>query len=76
MAGSSRDGWVDEGVEFGISLYGMCLSMNCDMLPFPTPTLHRSKYLFHHGPPEDMKHEIYKQLYPNIIRDIDVSSYM
>ena len=43
------------------------------MLPYPT--LHRSEYLFDLGTPsEDVTHEFYKQLYPNTIKDIDVSS--
>ena len=53
-------------------------SVGMGMIAFmlPLPTLHRSKYLFHHDPPsEAVTHELYRQLYPNIIRDIDVSSY-
>jgi len=39
------------------------------------PTLHRDKYLFCHlTPSEEVTHEFYRQLYPNTIRDIDVSS--
>jgi len=49
------------------------MSMNGGMLPLPT--LHRSEYLFDHGTlSEDVTHEFYKQLYPYIIQDIDVSS--
>ena len=70
--GSSRDEWwMREKVDFGTVLYSMCMSMNGGMLPLPTH--HRSKYL-HHQTPEDMTHEFYKELYTNIIRDIDVSS--
>ena len=50
----------------------MFLSMNVFMLPLPT--LCRGKYLFHRvTPSESVTHEFYRQLYPNIIRDIDVS---
>ena len=63
----------EEKAEFGTTLVSVCMSMNGGMLPLPT--LHRSEYLFHHGTPsEDVTHEFYKQLYPYIIKDIDVSS--
>ena len=52
----------------------MCISMNGFMLPLPT--LCRGKYLFHRvTPSEGVTHEFYKQLYRNIIKDIDVSFY-
>ena len=35
----------------------------------------RGKYLFHRVT-EGVTQEFYRQLYPNIIRDIDVSSYI
>ena len=38
------------------------------------PTLHRGKYLCGAAPSEGVTHEFYRQLYPNIIRDIDVRS--
>ena len=51
----------------------MFLSMNGFMLPLPT--LCRGKYLFHRvTPSEGATREFYRQLYPNIIKDIDVSS--
>ena len=41
----------------------------------PPPTLHRSQYLFNHSTPsEEVTHQFCKQLYTDIIRDIDVSS--
>ena len=46
--------------------------MNVFMLPLPT--LCRGKYIFRrvtHS--EGVTHEFYRQLYPNIIKDIDVS---
>ena len=53
--------------------YSMCMAMIGFMLP--PPTLHRRKYLFHCGASsEEVMHQSYKQLYTNIIRDIDVSS--
>ena len=52
----------------------MCISMNGFMLLLPT--LCRGKYLFHRIiPSEGVTHEFYRQLYPNIVKDIDVSSY-
>ena len=65
--------WMrEEKVDFGTVRYRVCMSMNGGMLPLPSH--HRSKNLFHHETPEDMTHEFYKELYTNIIRDIDVSS--
>jgi len=65
---------MDEAVRkkwiLGQSCTVLCMSMNGGMLSLPTH--HRSKYLFHRG--NLMTHEFYRQLYPSIIRDIDVSS--
>ena len=39
------------------------------------PTLYRGKYLIRRvTPSEGVSHEFYRQLYPNILRDINVSS--
>ena len=75
---SSRDEWMDEsensGFETTLLQYSMCMAMIGFML-YTFPTLHRRKYLFHRGDPsEEVTHQFYKQLYTNIIRDIDVSS--
>jgi len=75
--GSRRDGWMDDGgkEDFGINLYGMDMNTNGSMLNVPPLTLHRDKYHFRClTPSEEVTHEFYKQLYPNIIRDIDGSS--
>jgi len=66
-------GWIRvQIIDFETTLlkYSMCMAMIGFMLP--PPTLHRRKYLFHCGAPS--MHQSYKQLYTNIIRDIDVSS--
>ena len=60
-------------MDFGMNLCGMDMNTNGSMLP--PPTLHRDKYLFRClTPSEEVTHEFYKQLYPNLIRDIDGSS--
>ena len=68
-------GWIRvKIVDFETTLlqYSMCMAMIGFMLP--PPTLHRRKYLFHRGDPsEEVTPQFYKQLYTNIIRDIDVS---
>ena len=68
-------GWMRvKIVDFETTLlqYSRCMTMIGFVLP--PPTLHRRKYLFHHTPSEEVTHQFYKQLYTNIIRDIDVSS--
>ena len=82
--GSEDDRWTAVGtsgwmrviiVDFETTLlqYSMCMTMIGFMLP--PATLHRRKYLFPLGDPsEEATHQFYKQLYTNIIRDIDVSS--
>jgi len=73
---SSRDGgWMRvKIVDLRQHLqYSMCMTTVDFMLP--PRTLHSRKYLFHCGDPsEEVTHQFYKQLYTNIIRDIDVSS--
>ena len=67
-------GWMRvKKVDFETTLlqYSMCMTMIGFMLP--PPTLHRRKYLFHRGAPSEEVRS-YKQLYTNIVRDIDVSS--
>ena len=70
-------GWMGvkiEDFETTLLQYSMCMAMIGFML-YTFPTLHRRKYLFHRGDPsEEVTHQFYKQLYTNIIRDIDVSS--
>ena len=61
----------DEKDNFATSLYSMSMNMIACMMPLPI--LHRSKYLFHYVSP-DVSHEFYRKLYPNIVRDIKVSS--
>ena len=52
------------------STNSICMSMNGFMLPLPT--LCRGKYLFR--PSEGVTHEFFRQLYPKILTDINVSS--
>ena len=60
-------------MDFGTTLYNTCTDMIGCVLPLPT--LHRSKYLFHHDAiSKDVTPEFYRQLYPRFIRDIEVSS--
>ena len=53
----------------------ICFSACCMWNSFSvSPSLHRGKYLFRHvNLSEGVTHQFYRQLYPNIIRDIDVS---
>jgi len=70
---SSRDEWMDESENSGFWDNSMCMAMIGFMLP--PPTLHRNQYLYNCSTPsEEVTHQFYKQLYTNIIRDIDVSS--
>ena len=55
------------------STNSICMSMNGFMLPLPT--LCRGKYLFRRvNPSGGVTHEFYRQLYPKILTDINVSS--
>ena len=68
-------GWMRvKIVDFETTLlqYSMCMTMIGFMLP--PATLHRKKYFHCGAPSEEVTHQFYKQLYTNIIRDIDVSS--
>ena len=59
----------------GYMYYGKYVSVHvvCG-IHFVSPSLHRGKYLFRHvNLSEGVTHQFYRQLYPNIIRDIDVS---
>ena len=60
-------------VDVGTTRY-MHMSMNGFMLPWPPYSPYRGKYLCGAAPSEVVTHEFYRQLYPNIVRDIDVSS--
>ena len=71
MGGWKREKIVD--FETTLLQYSMCMAMIGFMLS--PPTLNRNQYLFNRGDPsEEVTHQFYKQLYTNIIRDIDVSS--
>ena len=52
-------------------LCGKCL--NTRTLTLPPPTFHRNTFSIVFLP-QKVSHELYRQLYPNIIRDIDVNS--
>ena len=66
MGGGGGGGKVDLGPTL--------VSVNVKWLHIVSPTVHRGKYLFRHvTPSEGVTHQFYGQLYPNIIRDIDVS---
>jgi len=65
-------GWIRvKIIDFETTLlkYSMCMAMIGFMLP--PPTLYRCQYLFHQTPSGEVTHQFYKQLYTNIIRDID-----
>ena len=69
-------GWVRVNIvnfETTLLQYSMCMTMIGFVLS--PPTLHRNQYLYNCSTPsEEVTHQFYKQLYTNIIRDIDVSS--
>ena len=73
---SSRDGWMDDvgKLDFGITLCGTGMNTNGLMLHVPPlPSTETIPFLPSYSLKE-VTHEFYRQLYPNIIRDIDVSS--
>ena len=62
-------------MDFETTLLQYSMYMTVIGFMLPPPTLHRRKYLDRRGDPsEEVTHQFYKQLYTNIVRDIDVSS--
>ena len=56
------------------STNSICMSMNGFMLPLPTLSVGANTSSVVLIPSEGVTHEFYRQLYPKILTDIDVSS--